>query len=360
MTRPTLGTRSDAKRRAGASGCSGRERCGLDLLVVGAGPTGIAIGAAARQAARDALLGERGALTQSILDFPIEMTFFTTRERLEIAGVPFAVPEEKPSRRQALVYYRAVVGRYALPVALHEEVTTVERDPDGFRVRARNARGETTRLARAVALATGYFDQPLRLGVPGEDLPFVRSRYREPYEHSGEPVVVVGGGNSAAETALDLWRNGAHVTLVHRGSGLKPTVKYWLKPDLENRIEEGAIAARFDTTVVTFRSGEVEVATPAGLQILPASAVYVLIGYRPDLALARTLGVEIDPVTEVPRCDPESCESNVPGFYIAGTLQAGRATNQIFIENSRDHGPRIVAHLLRQRRPDLGSPAVGG
>jgi thioredoxin reductase (NADPH) len=150
------------------------------------------------------------------------------------------------------------------------------------------------------------------------------------------------------------------VTLVHRGSGLKPTVKYWLKPDLENRIEEGAIAARFDATVVAFRSGEVEVATPGGNQVLPAAAVYVLIGYRPDLALARAVGVTIDPVTEVPCCDPETCESNVPGFYIAGTLQAGRATNQIFIENSRDHGPRIVAHLLRRCRPGPGSPAADG
>ena len=326
----------------------------LDLLVVGAGPTGIAVGAEARRAGLTTLVVDRGALTQNLLDFPTFMTFFTTRELLEIAGIPFAIPEEKPDRRQALAYYRAVAAHYRLPLALHEEVLAARRHGDLFRVHIRRGGEERERAARAVVLATGYFGQPKRLGVQGEDGAGVRHRYRDPYPHFGEAVIVVGGGNSAAEASLDLWRGGARVTLVHRGAGLKETVKYWLKPDLENRIAEGAIAARFDSRVVAFGDGGVEIERQGTRERLAADAVYVLIGYLPDAALEERCGVHVDPQTLVPACDPESCESNVPGLYIAGTLQAGRDTGRIFIENSRDHGVKIVRHL----RARLGSPAV--
>jgi thioredoxin reductase (NADPH) len=326
----------------------------FDLLVVGAGPTGIAVGAEARRAGLTTLLVDRGALTQNLLDFPTFMTFFTTRELLEIAGIPFAIPEEKPDRRQALAYYRAVAAHYRLPLALHEEVLAARRHGDLFRVHTRRGAEERERAARAVVLATGYFGQPKRLGVPGETGTGVRYRYRDPYPHFGEDVIVVGGGNSGAEASLELWRGGARVTLVHRGAALKETVKYWLKPDLENRIAEGAIAARFDARVVAFADGGVEIERQGARERLAADAVYVLIGYLPDAALEERCGVRVDPQTLVPACDPASCESNVPGLYIAGTLQAGRDTGRIFIENSRDHGAKIVRHL----RARLGSPAV--
>lgn len=332
----------------------------LDLLVVGAGPTGISIGAEARRAGLSVLVVDRGPLAASIQGYPTFMEFFTTRERLEIAGIPFTIPEVKPTRRQALAYYRAVVDTFAIPLALYEEVRQVRREDDedsGFVVESHSLRygHDETRSTRAVVIATGYFDGPKRLGVPGEDLPWVHARYLEAYPHVGQNVVVVGGGNTAAETALDLWRAGARVTLVHRGRGLKAGVKYWVKPDLENRIEEGSIAARFESVVGAFRPEGVEIATPTGPELLPADAAFVLIGYLPDVDFERRAGVEVDAETLVPRFDPETCESNVPGLYVAGTLQAGRATDRIFIENSREHAPRIVAHLLRR----LSSVTVG-
>jgi len=327
----------------------------LDLLVVGAGPTAIAIGAEAVKADLDVLLVDRGPLCGAINDFPTGMTFFTTRDKLEIAGIPFAIPDDKPDRRQALTYYQGVARAYDLPLALYEEVIEARRDGDLFRVRSRKDGEEQERRARAVALATGYFGHPKRLGAPGEELPWVHHRYLEPYRHFGQRVVIVGGGNSACETALDLWRNHVQVTMVVRKPDLKPTVKYWVRPDVWNRIEEGSIEARFGTAVREFRDrGEVIVgpsddAAEGDLETLHADAVYVLIGYLPDAELERRCGVELDAETLEPTFDPESCESNVPGLYVTGTLQAGRDTGRIFIENSRDHGERIVRHLLRER-----------
>lgn len=324
----------------------------LDLIVVGAGPTGISIGAEARQAGLEPLLVDRGALLASLVDYPHEMLFFTTRDRLEIAGVPFAIPDDKPNRRQAIAYYQAVAARFHLTLALHEETLAIEPVAGGFRVRGRGRAGETERRAPAVVVATGYFTWPKLLGVPGEDLPWVRRRYREPWGHFGERVVVVGGGNSAAEAALDLWHHGAEVTILCRDAALKPTIKYWLKPDVENRIEEGAIAARFGARVVAFEEQAVVVESATGREAIPADAVYVLIGYRPDTSLLAAAGVTIDAATLVPTFDPATCETNVPGLYVAGTVQAGRATHQIFIENSRDHGRLIVAHRLAQQREE--------
>jgi thioredoxin reductase (NADPH) len=339
----------DSERSAGDAGHP------LDLLVIGAGPTGLAIGAAAVRAELDVLLLDRGGLCDSIREYPTDLSFFTTRERLEIADVPFAIPDAKPTRRQALAYYREVARHRRIPLALHEEVTNVRRAGDGFEVTSRRGEQEIRRRAGAVALASGYFGKPVRLGVPGEDLPWVSARYREPYGHYGDRVVVVGAGNSAAEAALELYRWGAHVTLVHRGTTLRSGVKYWLKPDLENRIAEGSIAASFETTVEAFVDGAVEVATPQGRRSLPADATYVLLGYLPELQLARQAGVTVAPDTLMPEVDRETCESNVSGFFVAGTLLAGRFTNRIFIENSRDHGPRIVATLARRRGRDAAA-----
>lgn len=335
----------------------------LDLLVVGAGPTGIAIGAAAGAAGLSVLVVDQGSIAASIQGYPTFMTFFSSREQLQIAGVPFAIPEPKPSRRQALVYYRAVADHHRVPLALYEEVTAISPGRSGgFTVRSRELGGfeageggERVRAAGAVALATGYFGNPRRLGVPGEELPWVHHRYLEPYPHARRRVVVVGGGNSAAEAALELWRGGARVTLVHRGPEVRRSVKYWLKPDLENRIRDGAIAAHFDTEVAGFDRRGVALAAIGGgggggvAGHLPADIAFVLIGYLPDTGLAAGAGVEIDAETLKPAYDPETCESNVPGLYVAGTLQAGLATGDIFIENTRDHGERIVAHLTARR-----------
>ena len=318
----------------------------LDLIVVGAGPTGIAIGAEARRQGLSVLLVDKGPLTAAIQGYPTFMEFFTTRDRLEIANVPFSIPDVKPTRRQALAYYRMVVEHYDIPIALYEEVQEVRKEGDEFTVHTRRMQGPRTLRARSVALATGYFFNPRRLGVPGEDLPWVAHNYKEPYQHFGQDVVVVGAGNTAAEAALDLWRNSVRVTLIHRGTGVKAGVKYWVKPDMENRIEEGSIPALFNSQVRAFLpEGGVELLTPEGPRALPAQAAYVLIGYQPDADFERRCGVEVDPETLIPVHDPETCESNVPGLYVAGTLQAGRWTDRIFIENSRDHGPKIVAHL---------------
>ncbi len=328
----------------------------VDLLVVGAGPTGIAIGAEARQAGLEVLLVERGALTANLLEFPTYMTFFTTRDRLEIGGIPFTTPHDKPELREALVYYRSVAGRFGLRLALHEEVTEITGEDGEFSVRTRAREGERVRRARAVALATGYFHNFRVLDVPGEDRDWVHHRYRDPYRHFGERVVVVGGGNSAAEAALELWRAGASVTLVHRSGAVKGSVKYWLKPDLENRIAEGSIAARWHTEVAEFGERALTLRSGGREERLEADAAYVLIGYEPEVELLLRSGVGVDPETLVPTFDPESCESNVPGLYLAGTLQAGLRTDLIFIENSRDHGRRIVRHLARRLRP----AAAGG
>jgi thioredoxin reductase (NADPH) len=318
----------------------------LDLIVVGAGPTGIAIGAEARRQGLSVLVVDKGPLTAAIQGYPTFMEFFTTRDRLEIANVPFSIPDVKPTRRQALAYYRMVVEHYDIPLALYEDVLGVAKEGDEFAVQTRRMQGERTLRARSVALATGYFFNPRHLGVPGEDLPWVAHNYKEPYPNFGQEVVIVGAGNTAAEAALDLWRNGVRVTLVHRGSALKAGVKYWVKPDMENRIEEGSIPARFNTEVRAFLpEGGVELATPDGPEVLPAQAAYVLIGYQPDADFERRCGVELDPETLIPAFDPATCESNVPGLYVAGTLQAGRWTDRIFIENSRDNGPKIIAHL---------------
>lgn len=323
----------------------------VDLLVVGGGPTGISIAAEAARAGLSALIVEKGPLLCSLLDFPRDMVFFTTRERLEIADVPFAIPDPKPTRRQAVSYYHGVARRYDLALALHERVERIEPTEDGFLVSGFGSDGRRRRAARAVAVATGYYDHPNHLGVEGEELPWVHHRFDEPLRHFDETVLVVGGGNSAVEAAMELWRSGARVTLVHRGEAVKPSVKYWLKPDFENRVEEGTIAARFGTVVSTFRrDGRVALEGEDGAAEIGVDAAYVLIGYEPDMTLLIRAGVAVDAETLVPAVDRASCESNVSGLYVAGTLQAGRDTNRIFIENSRDHSTRIVAHLAARLR----------
>lgn len=320
---------------------------------MGAGPSGLATAIACRHHRLDYLTIEQGALVDAIARFPINMVFFTTPELLEIGGVPLTSPFEKPTRAEALRYYRKVTDTFQLQVALYEKVLKVEREGEGadavFVVSTQSHLGvERVREARAVVLAMGYYDRPNRLGIPGEDLPNVSHYYSEPHPYYRRRVVVVGGKNSACEAALDLFRNGAQVTLVHRGEALGDSVKYWVRPDMENRIKEGSIPAHFKSRVVEIRPTSVVIETEGERHDLGADAVLLLTGYRADPEFLRGAGVELDPETLIPRHDPTTFETNVPNLFVAGGQLAGVKTGSIFIENGRFHGEQI-ARVLAER-----------
>ncbi len=328
----------------------------LDLVVVGAGPAGLAVAIAASRAGLEYDVVEKGMLVNSVFRFPRGMVFFTTAELLELGELPFVTPHPKPTREEALIYYRRVADACALTVSLGEMVTDLRREEDGlFAVESRvRADGEAAaprlRRCRFVAVATGYYDHPNCLGLPGEDLPHVSHYFDEPHPYHRQPVVVVGGGNSAAEAALVLFRAGARVTVVHRRAALSDRIKYWVKPDVENRIQEGSIAARFESRPIEIRPDRVVVEGPAGREEIPARAVFLLTGYRPDVALLARAGVRVDPATLVPEHDPQSYETNVRGLYLAGAIVAGTNTNRVFIENGRFHGAQVVRSILEQRQ----------
>jgi thioredoxin reductase (NADPH) len=326
-----------------------------DLLIVGAGPSGLATAIAAKQHGLDFVIVEKGVLVHSIFKFPTQMVFFTTPELLEVGNLPLITPYDKPTRLEALRYYRRVVDNFGLQVSFHEEVTQIERDdesssdgPPPFVVTTRTSGGTRVRRARAVVLAIGYYDLPNMLGVPGEDLPHVSHYYTEAHPYYRHRVVVVGGKNSAAEAALELYRAGAHVTLVHRHATLGDSIKYWVRPDIENRIKEGSIAARFESRVVEIRPAEVVIEQQGVQDAIPAEGVFLLTGYHPDADLMRRAGIECHPHTLAPTLDPETFETNVPNLFLAGGAVAGKNTGNIFIENGRFHGERIVK-VLAQR-----------
>jgi thioredoxin reductase (NADPH) len=319
----------------------------LDVLVVGAGPSGLATAIAAHQAGLTYEVVEKGVLVNSIYNFPRHMTFFTTADLLEIGGLPFVSPYDKPTQSEGLKYYRRVVEIAGLRVSLDEEVIAAERVGQRFRLTTRTESGETReRTARNLVFATGYYDCPNRLGVAGEDLPHVSHYYTEPHAYFQRDVVVVGGKNSAAITALELYRAGARVTLVHRGAALSGSVKYWVKPDIENRIKEGAIAARFGARVVEIRERSILVTSGFETEELPAQQVFLLTGYHPDTRLLEAVGVKVDPATLVPDHDPKTLQTNVKGVYLAGAVASGRFTSRIFIENGKFHGEAIVKSIV--------------
>jgi thioredoxin reductase (NADPH) len=322
-----------------------------DILIVGAGPAGLAAAIAAKDAALDYEVLEKGALVNSIFHFPRAMVFFTTADLLEIGGLPFVTPYEKPTQGEALKYYRRVADTCGLNVTLGVAVESLSPIPDGqgFRLQTRTERGEeSTREARTVVLATGFYDHPTRLGIPGEDLPHVSHYYTESHGFYRKDVVVVGGKNSAAIAALDLYRAGARVTLVHRRDRIADSVKYWIRPDIENRIKEKAIQARFQTRVVEIRAGSVVAEKEGAREELPADAVLLLTGYHPDELLLGGAGVRVDPVTYVPEHDAETLETNVPGLYLAGAIVSGKETGRVFIENGRFHGETVVTAIRRR------------
>ena len=325
-----------------------------DVIVVGAGPAGLAGAIAAHRAQLDCEVFERSALVNSILKFPTNMVFFTTPELLEIGDLPFVTPYAKPTRDEALRYYRRTVDAFDLTIRLGYEVTAVRRQPgpDGATVLAVDVdhphEGSCRRLARTVVVAVGAYDCPNRLGIPGEELPHVSHYYTEAHPFYRQHVVVVGGKNSAAETALELYRSGAHVTLVHRHAELGEGIKYWVRPDIENRIKEGSVAAHFETRVVEIRSRDVVVESAAGRQALPADAVFLLTGYHPDTAMLRRFGIDVDAATMVPAHDPETYETNVPNLFLAGQVISGIHSGKIFIENGRFHGQRVIQEIARR------------
>ena len=326
-----------------------------DLIIVGAGPAGLAAAIAAREAGLDFRTFEKGVLVNALFHFPPQMVFFTTPDLLEIGGLPFVTPHGKPTRDETLRYYRRVVDTYDLAIDFGCSVTGIRRGDDAFTVRtAHEARGAESWRARTVVVASGCYDHPNQLKVPGEDLPHVSHYYTEPHEFYRKPVVVVGGKNSAAEAALDLYRSGAHVTLVHRRAELGASIKYWVKPDIENRIKEGSIAARFETRVVEIRPREVVVERDRVRETLPAEGVFLLTGYLADLDFLRSAGIEVAS-NNVPRHDPETFETNVPGLYLAGAVVAGANRGEVFIENGRFHGRVVVEHIARR----LGREPVG-
>lgn len=323
-----------------------------DLVIVGGGPCGLAAAVSAQRAGLKPLVIESGVVVSTIESYPTYVRFFSTAEKLTIGGLPFVIATEKPTRRDALAYYRAVVTYFRIPLRQRERVVAIRGKADDFSVVSVNAAGEEVHTRTgAVVVATGYFGSPNRLGVPGENLPHVTHVYREGHEAFLQEVVVVGGGNSAAEAALDLWRSNARVTLVHFGPTFDKKIKPWVLPDFTNRVKEGQIQVCWESRVKEIYPDEVLLTTPTGEQRLKADRIYVMTGFAPSLDLLRETGVPINPKTGIPAHDSQTLETAVPGVFIAGVVVAGYDANKVFIENGRYHGDRIVARLLGQRAP---------
>jgi thioredoxin reductase (NADPH) len=321
----------------------------FDVLVIGAGPTGMACAIEAQRAGLRSVMVEKGCLVNSLYHYPANMTFFTTSELLEIGDIPFPSVNSKPTRMEALEYYRKVAMHYELDVRQYQRVERIEGADGEFRLNAIDQQDRSHLYeARKLIVATGYYDLPNYMNIPGEDLPKVFHYYREPHPYYDNDVLVIGGKNSAAIAALDLWRHGARVTLVHRGVGMHKNVKYWILPDIENRMKNGEVTAYFNTSVREIRENTVILQTLEGEREIENDFVFALTGYHPDFDFLRSLGVECTGDQSRPVCDPGTLESNVPGIYLAGVIVAGSRTSEIFIENGRFHGRQIAADLVRK------------
>ena len=323
-----------------------------DVVVVGAGPTGLACGIELKQRSVQALLIDKGCVVNSLYNYPTNLVFFTTPELLEIGGIPMTSLGEKPNRTEALKYYRRVTDYFRLDVRQYENVERISGVDEDFKVHTRDRFGcPRTYAARKVILATGYYDIPNRIDVPGEDLPKVLHYYKEPHPYYNHDVAVIGAKNSAALAALELHWTGARVTLIHRGEGISSSVKYWIKPNIENRIRTGEIKASFNSSVTEIQQDSILVDTPEGEVRLKNDFVFSMTGYRPDLEFLAAHGIELEPETLKPRTDPETLESARPGMYLAGVIVAGMHTNEIFIENGRFHGKKIAEAIAASLRP---------
>jgi thioredoxin reductase (NADPH) len=317
-----------------------------DLIIVGGGPIGIACALEARKAGLDYLILERGCLVNSLYRYPVNMTFFSTSERIEIGGVPFVSNNVKPNRGEALEYYRRVAVSHALNIHLQEAVNSLLRVNGRFEV----VSARHTYNAKHIVLATGFYDIPVLLDIPGEDLPKVTHYYKEPHFYAMQKVVVVGASNSSVDAALETWRKGAEVTMVIRSEGIGTRVKYWVRPDIENRIKEGSIKAYTHSELTAIRPGEVDIQTPQGIETIANDYVIALTGYQPDFAFLRRSGIELsDDARLQPYYDPATMETNIPNLYLAGVVCGGMNTHSWFIENSRVHAEMIVKNVMRGR-----------
>jgi thioredoxin reductase (NADPH) len=318
----------------------------FDFLVIGAGPTGLACAIEVQRAGFRVVLVDKGCVCNSLFHYPAHMTFFTTPELLEIGDIPFPSPNPKPNRNEALQYYRLVANFYKLDIRQYHRVTRVSGQDGDFTIHLEDRFGRPSLLrARKLAVSTGYYDLPNYMRIPGEELSKVHHYYNDPHPYFGMDVVVIGGKNSAAIAALELWRSGARVTLIHRDVDIHRHVKYWIKPDIENRIKNGEVAALFRSQVVEITPDSVRVETPDGEKLLKNDFVFAMTGYHPDFDFLERMGVRFEGQDKLPVCDPETLESNVPGVYLAGVIVAGSRTNEIFIENGRFHGRQIARAL---------------
>src|ERR1022692_1816345 len=321
----------------------------FDAVVVGAGPTGLACGIELEKRGVKTVLLEKGCVVNSLYNYPTHMTFFTTPELLEIGDIPMTSLNEKPNRTEALKYYRRVAEHYKLDIRQYERVERIAGADNAFQVFSTDRLGcAHIYQARKLVLATGYYDVPNLLNVPGEDLDKVLHYYKEAHPYYNHDVAVIGAKNSAAIAALELWWTGARVTLIHRGAGISDSVKYWIKPNIENRIKSGEIAAYFHSKVARIERDSIQVATPDGEITIANDFVFALVGYRPDLKFLNAAGISLEPGTGRPRTDPETLESTRPGVYLAGVIVAGMHTNEIFIENGRFHG-HLIARSIAER-----------
>jgi thioredoxin reductase (NADPH) len=320
------------------------------IIIIGGGPIGMACGLEAQKAGIDYLLLEKGSLVNSLYNYPVNMTFFSTSERLEIGGVPFVSNNAKPTRPEALEYYRRVATSYKLNIHLFEEVKSVTPQKSGNgKYRVETGKGEYG--ADYIIIATGFYDIPFLLNIPGENLPKVTHYYKEPHTYAFQKVLVVGAMNSAVDAALETWRKGAEVTMVIRSSEIGERVKYWVRPDIQNRIKEGSIKAYFNSSVIAIRENEVDIQTPEGLLTIPNDWVIAMTGYQPNLSFLEKIGIELsNDEIRCPNVNEDTHETNVPGIYLAGVICGGMDTHRLFIENSREHAEKILTDIKQKTK----------
>jgi thioredoxin reductase (NADPH) len=318
----------------------------LDILIIGGGPIGIACGLAAQKAGLTFQIVEKGCLVNSLYNYPSTMTFFSTSEKLEIGGIPFVTISNKPVRAEALEYYRRVATSRHLPVNLFEEILTIQKDGHGYNITSTKA----TYQAKNVILATGFYDISVNLDIPGENLPKVKHYYLDPHYYAMQKVVVVGSSNSAIDVALETYRKGADVTLVVRGDEISHRVKYWVRPDIINRIKEGSIKAYFNSNLKAIREYEVDIDTPEGQITIPNDFVMAMTGYKPNFDFLKKVGINLTEDKFIPEYNPETMETNMPGMYLAGVVVGGLDTHLWFIENSRIHANMIVDDIVSKRK----------
>jgi len=317
----------------------------LDIFIIGGGPIGLTCGLAAQKAGLSFVIVEKGTLVNSLYNYPATMTFFSTSEKLEIGGVPFVTVHNKPTRNDALEYYRRVALSNNLPIHLFEEVTEVKPEGGFYTIITKKA----TYQAKKVILSTGFYDIAVNLDIPGENLPKVKHYYQDPHYYTLQKVVVVGSSNSAIDVALETYRKGAEVTLVVRGSEVSNRVKYWVRPDIINRIKEGSIKAYFNSNLEAIRENEVDIQTPDGLITIPNDFVMAMTGYKPNFEFLKKLGIILSEDKFIPQYNPETMETNMPGLYLAGVVCGGLDTHLWFIENSRVHADMIINDIMEKK-----------